>query len=103
MWQRPCAEAGRPQVADFAGFCEGAPLLSATRFDPDWPDIADACCPTAETMGAAVQHFFDLRKGDVASGYFLGRPNQLRSIRWGSGILLEAIAGHRFAEIAGSR
>jgi hypothetical protein len=101
---RPSAESDRSQVADIAGFCEGAILLSELSVDPEWPDITDACCPTAETMiDGAVHHFLDPVTGDVASGFFLGRPNQLRSIRWGSGLLLEAIARHRLAEARGSK
>lgn len=99
---RPLAEVGRSQVADIAGFCEGAILLSELGMDPVWPQVRDSRCPTAHTLlDAGTRLFLDARTGDVASGWFLGRPNQLRSIRWGSGLLLEAIARAHLAEARG--
>lgn len=55
--------------------------------------LASRACERLDRMlGRVIQRFVDDRTGDTATAHFLGKPVHLRSIRLGSGLVLECLA-----------
>lgn len=96
----PLAAVGSKRLADVAGFCEGVILLSDLARGPVTvesevdlgPGFAD------RILEQSIELFYDAASADTASDVRWGRRWQLRSIRWGSGLLMEAIARHARAQ-----
>jgi hypothetical protein len=92
----PLAAVGSKRLADVAGFCEGVILLSELAKAPVTAEQEVGIRPgfANEILDRSIALFYDAASGDTASDVRWGRRWQLRSIRWGSGLLMEAIARH---------
>jgi hypothetical protein len=98
----PLAAAGSKRRADIAGFCEGVILLSELTSSPVTAEVGIRPGLAGEMLDHSIALFYDAASADTASDVRWGRRWQLRSIRWGSGLLMEAIARHARASQHGA-
>ena len=79
--------------ADIAGYCESAIMLAEAQASQLCAtDLASRSGELAVRVMRQAIHAFMLPTGDVASARRLGCRINLQSIRWGSGLLMEAIS-----------
>lgn len=81
--------------ADIAGYCESVKaLLIVAQLDEfkGWRVAKETLKGVSEMLEYALSRYLDVDTGEVASRRLLGKTYNVGSIRWGSGLLMDAVS-----------